>query len=113
MFKRAPRTPTTRGHALQARAVNFPTLVSDTEAFSSVPISAVAAWRYYRRNCGSRFKWSQSILTPRAALVHMRDGPVYFSRQWELIFMREIVFCSLLFSSLPTAILRRIIECAK
>ena len=101
--------PRSRGHALVARANNFPIGTTDKRAFSMIKVNAGAAWRHH---CGTvtYFTWHPSQkLGPRATLMYIVNGPEYFAREWVRLVVHEVVARSKLLSMLSDMIWRKIL----
>ena len=110
-----PRTdllPQTRGKALHNRANNFPIGTTDKQAFDLVSDNASAAWVHHNGHAISRFalKVPHVIAGPKATLMYVSNGPIYFAREWRRLFVHEVIAKDRkFFSGVPPDVLKLIV----
>jgi hypothetical protein len=104
--------PQTRGEALHNLAGNFPigTIRNKTQLVKKISDNAAAAWTHHYGNRTSRFAWCDGLHGPKATLIYISNGPLFFAKEWKRLFMDEIVAKSHLFRALPKDILSQIIQ---
>ena len=87
-------------------ANNFPVGTSRADAFATVTDEAAAAWVHHNGDRTLRFAWDpHHAFGPKATLMSLSNGPHFFAREWQRLFVREVVARSRMFATLPPDVL--------
>ena len=103
--------PNSKKQAQMNKSNNFPVGTTHTSALQKVSDCAVSGWRHCKGPLFIRCPWNNSsVMGPRAILVVVSNGPVFFEQVWKCVFLENL--SGTFFEKLPECILRMIIGCA-